>query len=233
MRDETQLDLLKLTGRGKAVNVEEFKAQARQRQLTQTTINSLLETRLISITDGFLSMDMRQRMVLAERLIHEGQNPAKVSRYLEWQEFEDFTETALVENGFQTVKHFVFKANSGRREIDVLGWSDNFTLAIDCKHWLRGISPRRLILAAQAQTERVRALAKRPELLARAGMDNLARRSIIPIILTLGDAPKRSVGAVPIVSVSRLMNFLYGVSPIDDSVLRIRVEKTDAQSLLL
>jgi hypothetical protein len=233
MSDETRLDLLKLTGRGKAVNVEAFKAQARQRQLTQTTINNLLETRLVSIANGFLSMDMKQRMTLAERLIHEGQNPARVSRYLEWQEFENFTNTTLLENGFQTVKHFVFKSTYGRREIDVLGWSDNFTLVIDCKHWLRGISPRRLMLAAQAQTERVRALAKRPELLARAGMNNLARRSIIPIVLTLGDAQKRSVGAVPIVSVSRLMNFLYGVSPIDDSFLRIPVEKTDAQSLLL
>jgi hypothetical protein len=233
MLDETQLDLLKLTAQGKAVNLEEFLTQARQRQLTLATINHLLQTGLVSMANGFLSMDVSQRMMLASRLIHEGRDPTRVSRVLEWQEFEKFANDSLIENGFQTLKHFVFKASSGRREIDVLAWNDNFVLAIDCKHWLRGISPGRLVLAAQRQTERVRALAKRPELLARAKIGDLAERSITPIILTLGEAPKRSADGVPIVSVSRLMNFLYGVSPIDDSILRVHIESTGSQSLLL
>jgi Holliday junction resolvase-like predicted endonuclease len=233
MPDETHLNLLKLTGQGKAVNLEEFLTQVRQRQLALATINHLHQTGLVSIANGFLNMDVSQRMMLAGRLIHEGRDPAKVSRALEWQEFEKFANDTLVENGFQTLKHFVFKASSGRREIDVLAWNDNFILAIDCKHWHRGISPHRLVLVAQAQTERVRALAKRPELLARAKIGDLARRSIMPIILTLCEAPKRSLDGVPIVSVAKLMNFLYGVSPIDDSILQFHIESADAQSLLL
>ena len=231
MADDAELNLLKLTGQGQAVNVEKFVAQVRQREIALATIEHLRETGVISIANGFLSMDVSQRMVLAERLIHDGRDPARVSRVLEWQEFENFANDTLIENGFRTVKHFIFKTSLGRREIDILAWNDNFVLAIDCKHWVRGISGRQMKLAAQAQTERVRALAKRPELLARAKIGRLARRSIMPVILTLGNASNRSPDGVPIVPVSKLMNFLYGLSPVDDSLLRIPIE--NSQSLLL
>jgi hypothetical protein len=233
MRDETQFALLKLTGHGNAVNFEEFVAQTRQPKFAQIILNGLIDSGLVSISDGFLRMNMSQRMMIAERMIHEGQNPTKVSRFLEWQEFEGFTNTVLNENGFQTIKHFVFKTAAGRREIDVLSWNDTFILAIDCKHWLRGLTGRRIELVAEAQTERVRALAKRPERLARAKIGNVSERSIIPMILTLCNASIGIVNGVPIVPVSSLVNFLYGISPIDDSILRVAIETHAMQSRLL
>jgi len=231
MIDETPLTLLKLTRKGKAVNLDEFVTKNPKPQFTRATIDRLLDTGMASIRDGFLIMNPTQRMILAERLIHEGRDPLRVSRVLEWQEFESFANDSLIENGFRTVKHFIFKAGVGRREIDILAWNDNFMLATDCKHWLRGISGRRMELAAQAQSQRVRALAKRPELLARVKVGHLVSRWIMPVILTLGNAPKRSFEGVPIVPVSKLMNFLYGLSPVGSSFLRIPVE--NSQSLLL
>ena len=233
MSGETQLALLKLTRRGEAVKFEEFVERGRQREFVRATVNALADAGIVSIANGFLSMDISQRMILAERLIHAGSDPVMVSRVLEWQEFENFANDILLENGFQSVKHFVFKSSLGRREIDILAWNDNFVLAIDCKHWLRGMAGRRMELAAQAQTERVRALAKRPELLARAKMRDAPGRGIVPIILTLGDVPKRRSDGVPIVPVSKLMNFLYGLSPMDESILQLQVRNDDGQSLLL
>ncbi|HUK50581.1 MAG TPA: hypothetical protein VLV18_06050 [Terriglobales bacterium] len=233
MRNDISFALLKLTSQGKNVSVEDFVEQANQPQLAQANLRHLLKTRLISSTNGFLSMDASQRLGLAELLIQDGHDPTKVSRFLEWQEFEDFTNQALIRNGFRTVKHFVFKGYCGRREIDVLSWNDTFILAIDCKHWLRGLGGNRRESVAQAQAERVRALAKRSELLARAGVGDPSGRSIIPIILTLCNNSNGFVNGIPVVPISRLVSFLYGLSPIDDSILRIRIEVPGLQSRLL
>ena len=233
MIGETQLALLKLTGREKAVSYEEFLARERQQDNTRVTLNMLADAGLVSIANGFISMNVTQRIALAERLIHSGLDPVRVSRDLEWQEFENFANDVLLDNGFQCVKHFIFKSSLGRREIDIVAWNDNFLLAIDCKHWRRGMFGRRMALAAKAQTERITALAKRPELLARAKMRKVQERTIIPLILTMGDAPNGTIEGVPIVPISKLVSFLYGLSPMDPEILQIHIRNCDGQSLLL
>ena len=86
--------------------------------------------------------------------------------------------------------------------------------------------------AAGAQIERVVLLANRPDLLKRLNVGHAERRSIIPVILALGDLREPIVEGVPIVSVSKLLSFIYGVSPIDDSMRRIQVSDLRAQSRL-
>jgi len=178
-------------------------------------------------------MDSRQRITLAEQLIHNGGDPKKISRFLGWQEFEDFTEHTFSANSFHTVKHFVFKSQNGRREVDILAWNDTLMLAVDCKHWVRGLSTGRMRDAARAQIERVVSLANRPDLLKRIKVDHTEKRSIMPVILTLGDLRERIVEGVPIVSVSKLLSFIYGVSPVDDGIKRIPVSHLEAQSRLV
>ena len=177
-------------------------------------------------------MDEVQRVKLAEQLIHGGKDPEKVSRLLGWHEFEAFVQHILFENGFQTQKHFIFKTRAGRREIDVLAWNDTFTLAVDCKHWRSGLSTGRMRKAAQAQIERASSLARRPELLHRLNVDNPERRRITPVILALGELHERLVDGVPVVPVSKLVSFLYGLSPIDDNVKRLKVPEHGPQSRL-
>ena len=233
MSGEAQLALLRVTGQGKAVSYEEFLERSRQPNIVRATINTLAEEGMVSITNGFLNMNNSQRMALAEELIHAGSDPVKVSRVLEWQEFEDFANDTLLGNGFQCLKHFVFKSSLGRREIDILAWNDNFALAIDCKHWRRGMVGRRMGLAAKAQAERTSALANRPELLARAKMRSVQGRTIIPLILTMGDVHYGTFEGVPIVPISKLVNFLYGVSPMDQGILQIHIGNCEGQSFLL
>ena len=128
----------------------------------QEKLAALDKKGLVTISHQVLSMNGQQRAMLAEQLIHEGVDPKRVTRHLGWQEFEDFAEHVLTENRFYTRKHLVFKSSAGRREIDILAWNDTFTLAVDCKHWLKALTPGRIREAAQAQIERAAALAGRP-----------------------------------------------------------------------
>jgi len=170
-----------------------------------------------------LTVDSKQRVLLAEKLIHDGRDPDKIARSLQWQEFENLASRTLTENGFQVTVHFVFKTRAGRREVDLLAWNDNFLFAIDCKHWTKGFQASRMESAVRAQIERATTLAERPDLLRRIGLRDPEKRSIMPVLLTLGDPRLRSIESVPIVAVSKLLNFLYGVSPLDENFLRIPI----------
>jgi len=231
MPPNLQLKLLELTSGSRAVIVADLGAI--EQVSLDTKLNALRERGLVSVSNGFLRMDSRQRMMLAEQMIHNGGDPKKIARLLAWREFEDFTEHTFSANGFHTVKHFVFKSKTGRREIDILAWNDTLTFAVDCKHWLRGLSIGRMREAAGAQIERVVSLANQPDLLKRLNVDHAERRSIIPVILALGDLRERIVEGVPVVSVSKLLSFIYGVSPLDDGMKRIPVSDLGAQSRLV
>ena len=221
------LKLLELSRNGHRFNVKDLQESGQHAQLS-----SYVRGEFVSLTDGSLSMAGRQRLMLAEKLIHGGADPKRVSRFLAWQEFEEFAEDILKENGFSTRKHFVFTPTAGRREIDVLAWSDTFILAIDCKHWVRGFSQGRMAQVAAAQIERVVALARRPELLHRLKVAQPVGRLIIPMILALGEPSMRLAEGVPIVSVSKLLSFIYGVSPMDDTIRTVRVSYGGLQSRL-
>ena len=221
MSDDVQLKLLELTGNSPLLRTEDL--QSFHTPLLNARLTTLIEDGLLTASNGVLRMDARQRLLLAERLIHAGTDPKKVSRFLKWQEFEEFTEHLLRENGFSTRKHYVFKSQVGRREIDILAWNDAFLLAIDCKHWLRGLAAGRLKEVVQAQVERTEQLAQKPELLDRLRIDHVTGRSILPVVLALGELHEHLVEHVPVVSVSKLLSFLYGVSPIDDGLRRVRI----------
>ena len=228
---DLRLKLLELTRSRPAVDLSDLNALSQVG--LQVKLAALEESGFVTISDRVLSMDGKQRAMLAERLIHEGIDPKKVSRNLGWQEFENFTEHMLVENGFLTRKHFVFRSGAARREIDILAWNDTFMLAVDCKRWLKGLTPSRMRETAKAQIERAAALARRPELLYRLKVAHPEGRSIIPVILSLGELRERLIDGVPIVSVSKLPSFIYGVSPIDSSVSRIRVPDLSHRQLRL
>ncbi len=230
MQPDLQIKLLELTRHGRKLTLDELARElwSEPTSLIQK-VERLREDGLVSFRGSNLELDTRQRLMLAEKLVHNGRDAEKVSRLLEWQEFEDFAICTLGENGFRTVKHLVFKSRLGRREIDILAWNDTFLLAVDCKHWLRGLSTGRMRDAAQAQVKRTVALAERPEILSRIGVDKVGKRSIIPAVFALGDSRQAFVDGVPIVSVSKLVSFLYGISPVDERVRSIRVKELTMQ----
>jgi len=233
LRADLKIKLLELTRDGRVVSLDEL---ARELQAAPATLISQAEDLgskgLANYHHGRFDLDTRQRIMLAEELIHAGRDPQKVSRFLEWQEFEDFAVLAFEDNGFSVVKHLVFKSRSGRREIDLLPWNDTFLFAVDCKHWLRGFSTSRMSAAVRAQVERSEALAGKPELLVKFGVTHHDRRRIVPMIFTLGDPRQTFVDEVPVVSVLKLMSFLHGVSPVDESFRSFPVKGLGMASLI-
>jgi len=128
-----QIKLLELTRDGRVVSLNEL---ARGLQAAPATLikqaEDLRSKGLANYHHGRFNLDTRQRVMLAKELIHTGRDPQKVSRFLEWQEFEHFAVLAFEGNGFGVVKHLVFKTRSGRREIDILAWNDTFLFTGDC-----------------------------------------------------------------------------------------------------
>jgi hypothetical protein len=215
---DLQIKLLDLTRNGHGVSLDELAHELRAAPATLISQAEGLRSKgLANFHHGRIDLDTRQRIRLAEELIHAGRDPQKVSRFLEWQEFEHFAVLTFEDNDFGVVKHLVFKTRSGRREIDILAWNHSFLFAVDCKHWLRGLSTSRIGAVVRAQVERSEALARKPELLVKFGVTHPERRRIVPMIFTLGDPPQAFVDEVPVVSVSKLMSFLYGVSPVGES----------------
>ena len=227
---DIRIKLLELTRHSSRLTLDQLAQELRTKPVGLIDkVEKLRDCGLLSFGDGKLEVDARQRIMVAEELIHSGRDPLRVSRFLEWQEFENFAVSTFEENVFRTAKHLVFKTRLGRREIDVLAWNDTFLFAVDCKHWSSGLSPGRMSDAANAQVERAIALAKRPELLIKLGVTHTERRSIIPMILALGEARQSVADGVPVVSVAKLMSFLYGISPIDDRFRSVRVGNVGTQ----
>jgi Holliday junction resolvase-like predicted endonuclease len=216
LQGDLEIKLLELTRKVRTVELAELAEKLRMSiGSLSAQISTLQQDGLISTHDSSIQLDDYQRILLAEHLIQKGRDPHRVSRFLEWQEFEDFAARTLERNGFHTAKHVVFKSDVGRREIDLLAWNDMLLLSIDCKHWLHGLSPSRMRHATDAQVERTRALANRPELIAKHGVKHVERRRLLPMLLSLGHPRERIVDGVPIVPVSMLMSFLGDVSPVD------------------
>ena len=200
--------------------------------LVRKEIEELSQDGFVASSEGIIELDSGHRMMIAERLVRNGYDSQRISRLLEWQEFEDFAAISLENNGFGIVKHLVFKTRNGRREIDLIAWNDSFLLAVDCKHWLRGPSPSQSRKIVQAQAGRAEALAERPDLLKRLGVDNAEERKIMPAIFCLAEAREPIIDGVPVVAVSKLISFLYGVSPVDEKVRMISVKAQINQSTL-
>jgi hypothetical protein len=226
---DLRLKLLEMTNSKPAVSVEELSAIPKIG--LDEALDALIGKRLVTYSGGVMTISAKQRVMLAEQLIHSGVDAKRVSRFLGWQEFEDFAEHILSANGFSTRKHLVFKSSLGRREIDIFAWNDTFMLAVDCKHWLKGSSTGRMKTATKAQVERTIAMSRRPELLRRLKIPDPDGRSIIPVILALSELRDRLIDGVPIVSVSKLLSFIYGVSPIDRRVRRIPVDSSSQSRL--
>jgi len=230
---DLELGLLRLTRDRQQVTLGELAEQLHVSGATLVPrLKELHENGLLSWANEIIELDFVKRMSLADHLIRNGRDLEKVARSLRWQEFENFAARSLDENGYRTFKHLIFKSRAGRRELDLLAWNDNFILAIDCKHWSRRLSPSRVRSAVASQIERANLLAERPDIMAKRGLQIGERRSILPVIITLVDPPERIVDGVPVVAVMKLLSFLYGVSPIDDSLRMMPIHGRSTQSTL-
>lgn len=231
MNTNVEIRLLEMTRKDRKVCLTDLACHLGMDQSNLVTnITKLHEDNIIQFNQGMLEVTSQQRLLLATYLIRRGSDPQRISRFLGWQEFEDFTEESLRDNGFRTIKHLVFRTQSGRREIDLIAWNDLFLLSIDCKHWLRGLSYTKLVDVVAAQIERTQAIAQKPDLLTKRGVVDVHKRLMTPVILSLVEPQPQILNGVPVVSILKLISFLHEFSPFD---ARFRIIKPRSNQTLL
>jgi len=150
-----------------------------------------------------------QRASMAVRAVRLGADLERVCGLLEWAEFESIASEAFLVNNFDVKRRFRFKQAGRMWEIDILGRRQPLVVCADCKHWHRGWQRAALVKAAEAQTERTKAFADAlPNLYKRVELDNWKQATLIPMILSLTQAPLKFHQNVPIVPILQLQDFL-------------------------
>jgi len=141
------------------------------------------------------------RAILACRM---GARLEDVAHLLDWKEFESFSAGLLRAKGFDVEENVFVKRP--RAQVDVLARSGLVSLAVDCKHWERGMGPSSLKRCVEAQRRRAKLL--------RAARSTLA--PLESVILLLAEEEVRFVAGGAVVPVRTLGSFLEGIQGFDE-----------------
>ena len=140
----------------------------------------------------FSSRDKISTILLA---MNRGCDPERLSKMIQWNDFEIFTSQLIESEGYPFERNVVF--TKPRVQIDVIGFYHKIALVIDCKHWMKthGLN------IAKFSSNQVRraeiALDKREDI-----------EAAIPIIVTLHEHDCNFFDRVPIVPISKFKEFL-------------------------
>ena len=178
-------------------------------QVANNVLGVLREIGLIECENELVELSSNQRVKLAIHAINQGTDIERVCNVLEWKEFENFTATAFEKNNFVTKRNFRFKAAQRRWEIDVLAYSEQIIVCVDCKRWRRGWGNSAITRVAAAQSLRTEVLTNSLHFLQqKIGLDNWKQATLFPVILSLFPGPLRFYNKVPVVPILQLQNFI-------------------------
>ena len=169
-------------------------------EITSRATTKELLTYLIGLGIGHLSKDSvsfseKDKLDTILLVMKQGCDPEHVSKKLRWIDFELFTSLLIKSAGYTFERNVVF--NKPRIQIDVIGFYHKIALLIDCKHWMK-IYDFNVSRFSLYQIRRARIfLDKRKEI-----------EAVIPIIVTLHESQCSFFDKIPIVPISRFMQFL-------------------------
>jgi len=169
-------------------------------EITSRTTTKELLTYLIGSGIGHLSKDSvsfseKDKLDTILLVMKQGSDPEHLSKKLRWNDFELFTSIIIKSAGFTLERNIVF--NKPRIQIDVVGFSHKIALLIDCKHWMK-IYDFNVSRFSLNQIRRARIfLDKRKDI-----------EAVIPIIVTLHECQCNFFDKIPIVPISKFMQFL-------------------------
>ena len=169
-------------------------------EITSRATTKELLTYLIGLGIGHLSKDSvsfseKDKLDTILLVMKQGCDPEHLSKKLRWIDFELFTSLLIKSAGYTFERNVVF--NKPRIQIDVIGFYHKIALLIDCKHWMK-IYDFNVSRFSLYQIRRARIfLDKRKEI-----------EAVIPIIVTLHECQCNFFDKIPIVPISRFMQFL-------------------------
>lgn len=189
--------------------------------LFQSKIDQISDMRIDPIESKMLKLpknaSIKVRISKTIEALNQGVDPTKICKLLDWREFEHLSLEAFKLSGYGAIKGFIFNSKNRRFQVDIIAFKHETILSIDCKHWMFTNWFAKLNEASKDHSKRTEALASNIELFAKKFSVKLSRRNfVIPIILTLGEPRTNIVNMVPIVSVLKLRDFLYGLAVPND-----------------
>jgi len=162
----------------------------------------------VEVVDGKLVI--RDRLRLALYFLEKGVSVKRLSRYLDWSDFEKMSAEILGRHGYVVASNVLF-TRPRRLEIDVVGVDTGCgrAVVIDCKHWRHGISPSSIIEHGRRHIDRtMKFLRYRSWLYSRYPYFSKVRYAV-PVLVTFTTPRLRSVdNRVLVVSISELNNLL-------------------------
>ena len=194
-------------------------------ELLNDFLIKLKRENLIEYDGTYLIASQQQRLKLAIKAVNWGANPKTVCKPLGWDEFEDFAEFSLKAGGFKTFKHFCFKSEKRRYEIDILALKRPFMLSIDCKHWKRSWLRSATLKIVNSQVDRTNAFCSSlSQYVIKLSVETWNKITIVPMIVTLSDTPFKICEGTPVVPITSLQDFLNGPYLYDTSISKIAID---------
>jgi hypothetical protein len=199
------LYILKQTRKNKLLSFNELS------ELSLTEIDEACRKGLIKFNGDKIYVNSFNRLTIAVEAVNLGVDFEKISRLLDWREFEEFSSIILEHNEYSTFKRFIFKDVENKKwEIDVLGVKEPIILCLDCKGWRFGWYKSKVASAAEKHFKRVEAFSKAlPNFALKLNIKKNKNFTILPLIITLADVHYKSLNGSLIVPILRFKRFLY------------------------
>lgn len=165
-------------------------------------------------------IDFERRVELALEAIKLGVDGERISRYLDWREFEKLAAEAFMEIGYEAYRDLRFKYEKRRHQIDLLAYNGILMLLVDCKHWKKSPSPSEEERMIMEQERRLIDLRDSLNDLWKASRE-LREIKLIPMILTIYEPKKRLFQGHMFISVGKLRG---GLEYLERSYYELRNE---------
>jgi hypothetical protein len=183
--------------------------------VAQSVLDFLTSNDIGTITKNTIEFSGSDRLHAALLALRMGCDIERVSGRLSWKDFEKLASEVLISCGYRTQTNL--QMTKPRMEVDVIGVSSGFAIAVDCKHWKRS-SPSSLAGFSKKQAARTARL---------LGLDKTIC-SAVPMIMTLHAEPVNFSNGVPVVPVHKFRSF---VNDVKDFLPEIYVAYYDRTSI--
>jgi hypothetical protein len=168
------------------------------RSVAKSVLDFLSSNGIGTIERSAIRFSGSDRLYAAMLALRMGCDVEQVSGQLSWKHFEKLASQVLGSLGYRTQTNV--HLTKPRMEIDVVGVSSCFAIAVDCKHW------KRSNLSSIASFSKKQA-ARAERLLGHDGRISQA----VPAIMTLHAESVVFAGGVPVVPVHKFRSFVMDV----------------------
>lgn len=179
--------------------LEEFQAASgiAGKSVARGVISFLASNGVGSVSKGSIRFSETDRLQVAAIALQLGCDIEQVSEHISWKDFEKLASQVLSSLGYRTQTNV--RLTKPRMEIDVVGVSSGFAIAVDCKHGGRS-NPSSIAAFAKKQAARSERLLQRDKI-----------SQAVPVIMTLHAGTTSFVAGVPVVPVHKFKSFVMDV----------------------